>query len=395
MKCGRTVTFPGEVPPWSAPAEFLSEDLGFRLTQPPDATFPADGDAEAAPSTTTHLATETPGPRARPPRRLPCERYYWVFLLALVPLCLTLFDRGDANFKQRLDRTLQTHPYLKPRIVEILDSEDGDLNELLRALPGHRLDDRAYLPRESRLHWLFACWSTAGFVVIVGFFLSRGAASTAALILASAFTATMGIGFLLLFQDFVGPGYELTLESDRDFLTNLLGFVFVVGLGEELPKALPVLFYVRTVRGATWRGACLWGLASGIGFGIAEGILYSAEQYNGIVGPEAYLTRFISCVALHGLWSASVGITIFHSRQLVNRMLGLVLYERGWNWSQLALPILRVLGIAMSLHGLYDTLLTQNMIPLALLAALASFTWLGWQIETSREKELAALAPSC
>lgn len=73
-------------------------------------------------------------------------------------------------------------------------------------------------------------------------------------------------------------------------------------------------------------------------------------------------------------------------------MLGVVLYGRGWNWGQLALPILRVLGIAMILHGLYDTLLTQNMIPLALLAALASFLWLGWQIESSREKELAAPA---
>ena len=49
-----------------------------------------------------------------------------------------------------------------------------------------------------------------------------------------------------------------------------------------------------------------------------------------------------------------------------------------------------ITGVA--LHGLYDTFLTQDMLPLALLVALFSFIWMGWQIETSREKEIAAQA---
>jgi RsiW-degrading membrane proteinase PrsW (M82 family) len=314
------------------------------------------------------------------------------FPAPLAPLVISLTDRGDSNVKQRLERTLEAHPYLKPRIEEILHSEDATLNELFQVLPGHRLDERAYLPRESNGHWVFAGWAVVGFFGLVGLVMAQRITPAWQLLLAGAFTATIGVAFLFLFQDFVGHSYELTLDPERHFLTNLLGFVFVVGLGEELAKTLPVIFYIRTFKRANWRGACLWGLASGIGFGVAEGILYSTHQYNGIAGLEIYLMRFISCVALHGLWSASVGITIFHSRKLVGKILGAVLYGGDWSWGELAVPLLRVLGIVMALHGLYDALLTQDMIPMALMVALVSFVWVGWQIESSREKEIAALA---
>ncbi len=376
MKCRRLVAFPAPARPVYATVGVGATSFGV------PAAGAAYGEEEAKPE-------NRPAEDAAP-KRLPCELYYWVFLLALAPLGIALIDRGDNNLKQRLERTLQANPQLKARVQEILEDEDGTLDELIRVLPGRRIDYKAFLPRDSQQHWLFASWSVAGFF-IVGMLLARHATPAWVLPLIGVFTATFGIGFLMVFQDFIGHSYQLSLTSDRSFLTNLFGFVFVVGLGEELAKALPVLFYVRTFKSATWRGACLWGLASGIGFGVGEGILYSTERYHGIVGPEVYLTRFLACVALHGLWSASVGITVFHQRRLVNRFLGAVMYER-WSWSQVAGPLLQVLGIAMTLHGLYDTFLTQNMLPLALLMALFSFIWMGWQIETSREKEIAAQA---
>ena len=51
-------------------------------------------------------------------------------------------------------------------------------------------------------------------------------------------------------------------------------------------------------------------LASGIGFGVSEGIMYSTRYYNGIVGVDLYFVRFISCVALHAIWTASVAISL-------------------------------------------------------------------------------------
>jgi RsiW-degrading membrane proteinase PrsW (M82 family) len=391
MKCGRRVAFPAPVQPAYAAVGVGTSDLGLPAADDggvADGSVPVPPVRPAAPRASAEPEA-CPADNAAP-KRLPCELYYWVFLLALAPLGIALMDRGDTNLKQRLDRTLKANPHLKPRVQEILEDEDGTLDELLRALPGRRIDDQAYLPRESQQHLLFAGWSVAGFFIL-GMLLARKATSPWFLPLIGLFTATFGIAFLLVFQDFIGHSYELSLDPDRTFLTNLFGFVFVVGLGEELAKALPVLFYVRMFKNATWRGACLWGLASGIGFGVGEGILYSTERYHGIVGPEVYLTRFIACVALHGLWSASVGITVFHQRRLVNRFLGAVMYER-WNWSSVYGPLLQVLGIAMTLHGLYDTFLTQDMLPLALLVALFSFIWMGWQIESSRENEIAAQA---
>ena len=53
---------------------------------------------------------------------------------------------------------------------------------------------------------------------------------------------------------------------------------------------------------------CLWGLASGIGFGVSEDRLLGTA--NGMSGIDIYLVRFVSCVALHAMWSGSVGIAI-------------------------------------------------------------------------------------
>ena len=59
---------------------------------------------------------------------------------------------------------------------------------------------------------------------------------------------------------------------------------------------------------------------------------------------------------------------------------------------ELAWAVAQVLGVAMVLHGAYDAFLTQRQVIPALLVALVSFGWLGWQIETAREQELAQRA---
>src|SRR5262249_39760944 len=126
------------------------------------------------------------------------------------------------------------------------------------------------------------------------------------------------------------------------------------------------------------------------------GVMYSVRYYNGISPSEIYLTRFAACVGLHAVWSASVGITLFQARYAVSKAVSAILYldfkERGFDWEQIWMPALQVLGVAMVLHGLYDTLLTQQMTPAALVMAVVSLAWLGYQIEALREKEAAELA---
>jgi len=128
-------------------------------------------------------------------------------------------------------------------------------------------------------------------------------------------------------------------------------------------------------------------MASGVGFGVAEGLLYSTKMYHGVAPASFYLVRFASCVALHAVWSASVGITIFQSRAVVSRVVGAVVFGGNFRWEEIAWPLLRVLGVAMALHGLYDALLTEQWIVPALLVALVSFGWLGWQVESAREQD--------
>jgi RsiW-degrading membrane proteinase PrsW (M82 family) len=113
----------------------------------------------------------------------------------------------------------------------------------------------------------------------------------------------------------------------------------------------------------------IWGLASGAGFGIAEGIMYSASYYNGIYGLEAYLVRFLSCVALHAIWAGSSAVLLYIRRDL---------FDKVENWYEWIFPIIFVIGVPALLHGLYDTCLKKDMNGVALLVAFASFGYLAF-----------------
>jgi RsiW-degrading membrane proteinase PrsW (M82 family) len=129
----------------------------------------------------------------------------------------------------------------------------------------------------------------------------------------------------------------------------------------------------------------MWGLASGVGFGVNEGILYSETFYNGISPAMMYVTRFVSCVAVHAIWSASAGLSLYFTQSLLNQLP---------EWYEKAVVMLRVLIVVMFLHGLFDTLLTQQLNAPALMVAAASIIWLGWQIEKARKGEMQAPQPA-
>lgn len=369
-KCGRMTAFPSV--PAARPLVAPTAGAGAAVA----VASPAKTQAPAVPS----------APPAEAPR-LPCETLYWILLLTLLPLVSVLFQDDKLTPAKRLEKTLSADPALKKQVDKLMKSDDGTVEDLFDLLPNRKLDDSALLPRGSVEHWRFAGVAGMAFFVLIGVFMAWRVTSPLWLVLVAAFTASFGIAFLFILQDFIGLGMMLTLQPGSTFFSNLLGFVFFVGLGEELCKALPVIFYVRTFKQATWRGACLWGMASGVGFGVAEGVHYSMQQYHGVATADIYLVRFTACVTLHAVWSASVGITLFFSRQAVGKVIVAMTYGGDLSWGDLLPPLLRVLGVAMALHGFYDTLLTQDVILPALVVALLSFAWLGWQIEESREIE--------
>jgi RsiW-degrading membrane proteinase PrsW (M82 family) len=277
--------------------------------------------------------------------------------------------------------------------------EDAGLDDLLSALPRGRLDDLAHLPRQTWVHWLYGVLAAGtSWALIVALF-PRERKTPVHLLLIGLFTGTIGIILLLGCQylagatqgvwlrgrsiilvlfyiaKFIGFSYASANDPDSNFLLSFVGFTCGVGLCEELCKALPLIVYFRRDVRMGWRGACVWGLASGVGFGVSEGIMYSTQSYNGISPAGIYVVRFVSCVALHAIWSASVGITLWRRQDTI---------QGDMDWAQYSLALLRILAVPMILHGLYDTLLKKDMNVLALAVGAASFAWFAWQVESAR-----------
>ncbi|HTU27208.1 MAG TPA: PrsW family glutamic-type intramembrane protease, partial [Pirellulales bacterium] len=168
---------------------------------------------------------------------------------------------------------------------------------------------------------------------------------------------------------FIAFSYSAALDPENGFWLSFLGYTLGVGLCEEFVKSIPLLYYRDSESGSRWRGLMIAGLASGAGFGIAEGIMYSSEYYNGVDSGQIYLVRFLSCVALHAIWTGSVAISIHERRDSFAGLGGV----RDW-----IVPWLMVIAVPATLHGLYDTCLKKDSNGYALLVAFASFGYLAF-----------------
>jgi RsiW-degrading membrane proteinase PrsW (M82 family) len=404
-KCKEPVRIPARDPSEEAPLDLapVSDDEVSSDEAPiPDRLELAPRTPERAPA----RPSMSPPPReeevapapAPPPAPTGLARHaHWALLLALIPLAFSLLG-GDEDLAARVERTLAQVEEAK---LERLP-EDAGLDDLLRLVPDHRVEG-AHLARESKLHWLYAAAAGAAFGGLLLAF-PRGKATTGGMVGAALFTATVGIALLLGVQlaaeltygvlvkgrglltlifyiiKFIGFSYRAALDPENGFVPSLVGFTFGVGLCEELCKALPLVWHYRRAASLDWRGACLWGLASGVGFGVAEGIHYSGDTYNGVATGGIYVVRFVSCVALHATWSAGVGILIARDPTTV---------QGGMEWYHAALSILLVLAAAMGLHALYDTCLKRELYLLALLTAVASVGWLAFLIARQTREEAA------
>ena len=321
------------------------------------------------------------------------------FVLCLIPLAFHVLLPGESiDEEARITETIaQLEPEQQEQVILFLVNANGDdkaslEKQFFSMLPEQRYKD-AFLAYDSKAHWGMAFVMSVLFMGLLCAMAMDGSTRPWQLLAISAFTATGGIVLLLLFQylaawsagagfhvrgiigllflivKLIGYSYSAAMDPSNGFVASMLGFTFGVGLCEEFCKAMPLLAYFRNEARVTWRGAMLWGLASGIGFGIAEGVMYSGDYYNGRAYAGIYFVRFFSCVALHAIWTAAVAITLY--RRQAEWQSADELYEH-------AFIVLKVIAVPMVLHGLYDTLLKQNYAGYALLTAVASFGYLGW-----------------
>lgn len=324
----------------------------------------------------------------------------WALPLALLPLVwLTAFPPTPPDV--RLEQMAEHDPALAESLDQMKEGDD-----IFARLPGQRLEG-ALLAKHSSAHWLMAGVAefAAFFYLVLGW--PPGRARPDVLFGIGLFTATIGILLLIGFQyvavatqgvwirgggigsiffllvKFIGYSYSCALDPRTGFWASLFGYTFGVGLCEELCKALPIAAHLRgSVRSLDWRGMVLWGLASGIGFGIAEGIMYSSDYYNGVEGATIYVVRFVSCVALHAAWNGINAIRFYRNPGPLQNI------EDWYDWlPALVIPLLP----SMALHGLYDTLLKRDHEAWALLVAAASFGVFLLAYEQWRREQLRAV----
>ena len=364
---------------------------------------PARPTYKAAAPSSPSLSISRPGVR----------RFSYLLLpLLLIPLILSAFQPHE-NIGDKIAQTVAAHPEVADQLKPFVDA-NGDLvvaedheNQFFAAFPNDRLEG-ALLAHESQAHWLLALGFAGAYLAFLIVAFPLAARHFKGLLFAGIFTGTAGIILLLIFQfaafhmpliiprgiislvfliiKLIGYSYSLADDPNNGFLLSFIGFTCGVGLCEEVTKAIPLLFRIKPTPGEddpTWNSLFLWGLASGIGFGIAEGIMYSGHYYNGIEGPQMYLVRFLSCVVLHAMWAGAVGISVYRRQ---GDLLG-----AGDHWTY-SFRVVQIVAIPMVLHGLYDTLLKKEHDGPALVVAVATFAWLAYQIETQRRREPAALA---
>lgn len=330
---------------------------------------------------------DKPQVEVKPPKRIVVHRdlLVWVFLLALLPLFVSAF-LPETPLDQRIEKSIGNDADLRS------DLEQYGPEEFMLMHDTFTLSD-AHLARKSDLHWLHALLATLAFLTLLHFMRLKTKVSAGHLLLTGLFTGTVGIAMLLVFQviaevslhihfigtgigalilvliKFIGFSYRSAMDPDSGFLWSFVGFTCGVGFCEEICKAVPVFVYLRNSRKSDWRGTTLLGFASGVGFGISEGIMYSGSFYNGIEPITAYIVRFASCVALHAVLSGGVALLMFGNQEYL---------DGDADWIPFLFGGMQYILIAMILHGLYDTLLKQRLNGVALLVALASFGWMAW-----------------
>ncbi len=172
------------------------------------------------------------------------------------------------------------------------------------------------------------------------------------------FTGFIGISLLLFLYGFLPKSYMGMAESDSSTI-SLLGYIFQVGLCEEVIKILPVFAYILVYRKkADPLKAVLIGIFSGLGFAAFENMTYGQRAINisailakeggqrgAAVGTQmamvTVLLRSLSLVFCHATWSGIFAYFVAIGFASGKRCLAMF-----------------VIGLAVSaiLHGAYDWL---------------------------------------
>jgi RsiW-degrading membrane proteinase PrsW (M82 family) len=185
-------------------------------------------------------------------------------------------------------------------------------------------------------------------------------------------TGLISISILLLAYR-VPPLTQLFgLTRSDALLARLPGYILGVGLPEEACKALVLYYFWRRMPVLPPQAMLFYGLMSGLGFGIYEGVDYQTGRnlrYAAGIGDYYLLNvlRLTTLPFLHAIWTGMAGYFIGFARQYPQRRRGLLIVA---------------IGAPALLHGVYDTFGT-NLLGLAvvLLSVMALILYLAKSVD--------------
>jgi RsiW-degrading membrane proteinase PrsW (M82 family) len=185
-------------------------------------------------------------------------------------------------------------------------------------------------------------------------------------------TGAISISILLLAYRIAPLGSLAEMADSRSLASRLPGMVFGVGVPEELCKALVLFFLVRGGAAMPPHVMLFYGLMSGLGFGIYEGVDYQMGRnwkFSRGIG-EYYLLNVIRLTTLpflHAIWTGIAGYFIGFAYTYPQRKRGLLIVA---------------IGVPALLHGLYNTFSSSFIgLLLALLSVLALNLYLAKTVE--------------
>lgn len=158
------------------------------------------------------------------------------------------------------------------------------------------------------------------------------------------FTGIVSISILLLLQHIPPWSYLYSMASSGAIIPRFIGMFFAVGIHEELCKAA-ILFILVSRPGQLLipQTVVFYGMMSGLGFGIYEGVNYQMNINRTQGVDQAYflnIARLTSLPFLHAVWTGIAGYFIAFSALHAGKRYGL--------W------VLAILVPAM-LHAIYNT----------------------------------------
>lgn len=102
------------------------------------------------------------------------------------------------------------------------------------------------------------------------------------------------------------PFYRL-IDEGNSFINRIIGYTFGVGIFEELIKLIPVYFFIKYNKEPLLpQTVVFYGLISGIGFGVFEGVIYQISVNSKLDYNTSFfmnIARLTSLPFLHAVWS--------------------------------------------------------------------------------------------